>query len=308
MKLVTLDARLGTLVPATEYSEDGKMLNALQHALVGFNATEEEKAEWPITLCSIGGDYRLMMEQICDLAEQGEAVFMTSFNSANDWTDMGNAWWHAATSFPRVRHQQLPDRNPGLDGMRNLARKAIDSSNANRWELPLRLARLGSVGDGAINALRHIQGRALADPASGYYQRWLKGTKALFGNLSDTELAAAVDEAESPTPFAGEHFQIVALDCEGTVLDEEGNLRETVLAHASEVAATAGLPIVLWTGGELDKIQRKLRNFRHEGTLPFLLAEKGAFRGASVEIALDDLSHEVFARTYDVGVTTYVQV
>lgn len=126
--------------------------------------------------------------------------------------------------------------------------------------------------------------------------RWMPMAEKLFGvpDLDRDDLIAAIEHASTgqfwPEPLAGETFDVVACDVEGTLINLDG----TINAELYEQLGAMKLPVVLWTGGDLKAVAADLR--RRGISLPVL--PKGVMRGVTVSMTIDDLPYDELLAQY----------
>jgi hypothetical protein len=101
--------------------------------------------------------------------------------------------------------------------------------------------------------------------------------------------------------FSGRYFPGVFCDIEGTlIVDQEIN--QSMLKTLKEMGRTK--PITLWTGGDVEKLEKKLL----ENKIFWKLVSKNNFAGAEVEIAFDDEEKSEFKQKYNIKVRDFRKI
>lgn len=216
--------------------------------------------------------------------------------------------FHLAMSYGNVRYDELP---MGLEDIEQLVADAVAGKlvrPTNR--LVQRVFSLPDMQDVELATIRHDLHHAQNAPEGSDRReemdaRWLPKAQRLFGALGREALIMAI-EAVGQTktdyaPLAGEKFDTVCCDIEGTLF-REGAVNQALLAELNELATKR--PVVLWTGGDLKAIDNELR--RLHIALP--LIPKQLARGVSVAVAIDDLPEAEFVDIYGINVGEYRRV
>lgn len=101
--------------------------------------------------------------------------------------------------------------------------------------------------------------------------------------------------------FSERYFPGVFCDIEGTlIVDQEIN--QSMLKTLKEMGRTK--PITLWTGGDVEKLEKKLL----ENKIFWKLVSKNNFAGAEVEIAFDDEEKSEFKQKYNIKVRDFRKI
>jgi|GEM_PF-2221951 len=104
--------------------------------------------------------------------------------------------------------------------------------------------------------------------------------------------------------FAGEFLKGVFCDVEGTLLAsaETGEINKPALDKLLEFDKDSF--ITLWTGGDVEKLQRILE----EKGINWKVLPKSIFSGATVEVAIDDLSADDLKKDYNISTQRFIRV
>ena len=209
---------------------------------------------------------------------------------------------HAALGYPNVVFRRLPE------GIVEVMAAIGEAAEGKQMPDPLAIALLT-----AENSKRDVQilQHDLHSAETNGGERmtlWEERARRVFGDKPQAELIEAVKQARQDDvvagQFAGKIFPDVCIDVEGTLFTTEGEFREDTLTRAKELASAEGRPITIWTGGDLEAAKKMVR----KAGIPYKLASKHLFRGATIGVAFDDMPHEAFSETYGIGYGNYQQV
>jgi len=231
-------------------------------------------------------------------APSGVPVVMLGWQSPLAYAD--DPRWHAALGYPNVLFKKLPD------GLVEIIAGINEATKQERTPDPLAIALLGAkVFAQEMSILNHDLWSAERSPEKMVL--WLERARKQLGNKTQEECIAIVKqprkEEDTPGQFAGQVFHDVCVDVEGTLFTEDCIFRPSVLAFA-ELFAMNGRPITIWTGGDLSNAKELLR----KADIPYKLAAKQLFRGATVGIVIDDMPAEAFYNEYGINYGEYRQV
>ena len=123
---------------------------------------------------------------------------------------------------------------------------------------------------------------------------------------ADDEVAEIIRSYVAPDSkgrFAGQFLSGIFCDVEGTLLRDDDTVNQAVLANLERLEGE-GREITLWTGGDLKKVRPRL----HDVGIFYTLVSKHDFRGAEVEVAIDDLSQADFEQEYGITAKQYLQM
>lgn len=232
-------------------------------------------------------------------ASAGERVVLASFIPTNRLCD--NPRWQAAIAYENVSFVELPLRG-----------KEVADSIQEAAELPVGLKDRLAVDlltvqkeISEISQLEHNYKHAQREGGERLIQ-WVAQAEALCGTGTPEELYERVKLAKdekrqaTPAPFAGNKYNGVFVDVEGTLVDENGTIRPSVVAQVEKVAQ--GRPVTIWTGGGPDRYRAVLR----KAGLTWKIVDKSLLDGTTVATAIDDLSAEELRQKYGVIVTEYI--
>ena len=206
--------------------------------------------------------------------------------------------WHALMANPRVVFGRMP---LDADGLREVLAEA---RAAKRLPDPLAV-RLYEEGQrvSVLGTLKHDI-RAASEPMDARHRSWMDRAKKMFGDLAVDALIEKVNVAIEPTgagPLAGEAFEDVCVDVDGTLFDAAGALRTEVVDLVRSESSQR--PVTIWTNGDHREARRRVR----EAKVPWKVASKATLRGARVGLVIDDQPEAEFASN-GISYGKYVQV
>lgn len=247
-------------------------------------------------------------DRVLELAPSGQPVVMLAFSP--DWMLAADRRFHLAMSYPNVHLARLPQ---SVEGIATVIREIFEGAP---WRCSLDNPLVRAVFDLPISqenelaGIAHDLGHALRAEEGSPRQaeldgRWMPRAQALFGtHLGRAELIEAIEALGQPpadyAPLAGEIFDVLCCDVEGTLIRSDGTLDEGF--YQQNIQYPGDRPVVLWTGGNLKAVDKQLRDLHV--ALP--LISKGVMRGATVAIAIDDEPEDVFFEKYGIHVGRYV--
>lgn len=202
--------------------------------------------------------------------------------------------YHAALGYPNVAY---------VDAITEFDRwgEALGGAKARiRPADPLAIRLLALKEEASqLGILAHDLGHA---ERGDRLEAWLVRARAAGLVGSDDEIIAHVRTSREPqpTPLAGESFPGIFVDLEGTLL-VEGSVRADLVDWLKLEAATR--PITLWTGGDAADYRRELSR-----TLPWKVVSKTLFRGATVEVAVDNEPETKQGAAYGYRAARYFQL
>lgn len=137
-------------------------------------------------------------------------------------------------------------------------------------------------------------------------QKGIAETKKFFPSLkdeTDENVIAFIKKvsADRPELMKGLKINGVYCDVEGTVLID-GKPNDKVLQKLSEYAAE-NKQITLWTDGDVQKLQAKLRKLK----VNYPVASKFDFAGAIAEIVIDDQDEYTFTANTKISAEKFIQ-
>ncbi len=244
--------------------------------------------------------YFIGLEKAQEIAEEDKnnLVILTSFVPLTFLATRKH--FHEAMADPRVLFIRLPFSAEDL----RQALKDYETNPRPADELAKHLGHIKRTNN-ALSMLQH-DGRYLVDlPADDSRKKhWLDKANVTLGDGSFDELWAKL-KGQVPSvssSLSGMTFPDVCVDIEGTLFTPEGVLRTEVLETVKAYETTN--PITVWTGGDIEKLDKLLRR----NNILWKVLPKEALRGATVEIIIDDLPQTEFFEQYGVNCATYIQV
>jgi hypothetical protein len=233
-------------------------------------------------------------------APSGVPVVMLAWQSLFMMAD--DSRLHAALGYSNVVFRRLPE------GIVEVMAAVEEATERKRIPDPLAITLLT-----AENSKRDVQilQHDLHSAETNGGERmalWEERARTVFGDKPQAELIEAAKQARQDDvvagQFAGRTFPDVCIDVEGTLFTTKSEFREDTLIRAKELASAEGRPITIWTGGDLEAAKKMVR----KAGIPYKLASKHLFRGATIGVAFDDMPHEAFSETYGIGYGNYQQV
>lgn len=245
------------------------------------------------------------LEIALEVAKEGVPVIILGFLSHEMIvTGSKSVEWFAVMGYPNVEFCRLPATPLEVSSA------IVKIQSCDRFTDPLAIALLGVKQiKNLVGQLRHDISYALRSAEA--MEQWVNNARQLFGEAkTQTELLALAEVAEAAkwdtqlqeNQLAGQVFTDVCVDVEGTLLDAEGNLRESVIAFVLEKAN--GGPITVWTGGDVELLTSKLRSVG----VYWKIVSKHAMRNATVRVIIDDQPEVVFVNEYGIACQEYIQV
>lgn len=153
-----------------------------------------------------------------------------------------------------------------------------------------------------VGILQHDLRHALRD--QNRMSDWLKKARAEGFAGSDQEIIETVQNwiKVSSRPFAGQYFPGLFVDIEDTLLNDDETLNVKVGRMVEELSP--GRPVTIWTGGDIGKLEPKLRSLgiRRKVVSKYNLA------GTEVEEVIDDLPQAIFEEMYEIKARIYHQI
>ncbi len=246
-------------------------------------------------------------DRVLELAPSGQLVVMLAFSPV--WMLAADRRFHLAMSYPNVHLARLPQ---SAEGIETILREIF--AGAQWMSLPdnplvRAVFRLPISQENELAGIAHDLGHALRAEEGSPRQaeldeRWIPRAQAVFGtHLGRAELMAAIEALGQPpsdyAPLAGQSFDVLCCDVEGTLIRPDGTLDEGFYQY--NIQYPGERPVVLWTGGNLKAVDKQLRDL-HVATP---LISKGVMRGVTVAVAIDDEPSEVLREKYGVIVQDF---
>lgn len=244
------------------------------------------------------------LDNALELVKTGQPVLMVGFSYLNMLAE--DRRFHLAMSYCNVRYEELPLTMGDMEQMlvEMLEGRSVRPTNL----LVRRVFSLPEMQQNELSGIQHDLDHAQRAEEGSTRRaemddRWMPRARKLFGDLDRDGLIAAVNAVEQTkpdyAPFAGESFDAVCCDVEGTLMGANYVIEQGVKTLLQEVSKTR--PVVLWTGGNLKANDKRLR----KAGISYPLVPKSLLRGATVAVAIDDLSQEEFYSTYGIKVENY---
>lgn len=296
-------------MPELTVIADGRIKAAVERAIEALFTLEEdltivyaESTDTAARRSQYGG-----IDKVVELAPQGHKIILASMTPSVQLSS--RAPFQVAMSYPNVLF---------VDALRLISDLRLI---LGWWKLNSRpenlLARRvfshPSMQMDVMGVIRHDLGHAQRAEAGSTQReemdrRWIPLAQTLFGDLNREALIAAIELQQQQNgepnfaPFQGESYNVVCCDVEGTLIGTDGTFNDELFADLKKLGDS--MPIVLWTGGDIKAVGKKLQ----EAGVSYPLVPKGLLRGVTVSHAIDDLPEEEFTSTYGITAEKYQRI
>lgn len=237
-----------------------------------------------------------------DRAQKGEKVVLYCYfreeAMAPQLKDSARlARFTALMNMPNARYMEAPFT---LDTFKATVSDMYDSASIGNPAVVA--AQENTIFERSMSILRHDLKYVL--DGSNRFPDWYDRARALGFSGTDGQIVSAVQSWHRTTAgmLAGQSFDGLFVDVQGTIIREDGTLNTEVMKMIEEAQGSG--PVTVWTDGDLKKITEQLRALGV--TLP--VVSKFDFNGATVERAIDDKSQDEFVSLYGVTARSFLQV